>query len=100
MDSMRTILQKEMLDYAGEGLNAYAYLTISADRQVYAVIDVTPKPDGRLVDVSLLVRLRGNCIIIEHDINSDPLVDALLQAGIPRNQIVLAYAGEAAEEAA
>jgi hypothetical protein len=42
----------------------------------------------------------GNRIVIDHDANSDPLVEALLEAGIPRDQIVLAYAGEPAPEAA
>jgi hypothetical protein len=42
----------------------------------------------------LLVRLVHDHIVIERDINSKPLVDALMQAGIPRERIVLAYAGE------
>jgi hypothetical protein len=37
-------------------------------------------------------------IIIERDINNKPLVDALVQNGIPREQIILAYAGEPVEE--
>ena len=37
-------------------------------------------------------------IVIERDVNDKPLVDALLQAGIPRKQIVLAYAGEPVNE--
>ncbi len=37
-------------------------------------------------------------IRIEYDVNGKPLIDALVSAGIPLNQIVLAYAGEIAEE--
>jgi hypothetical protein len=47
----------------------------------------------------LIVRLEGDHIIIERDINDKVLVDALVQAGIPRQQIILAYAGEALKEA-
>jgi hypothetical protein len=32
--------------------------------------------------------------------NNKPLIDALVQAGIPRAQIILAYAGENAPETA
>jgi hypothetical protein len=33
-------------------------------------------------------------VVIERDQNDKLVVDALLQAGVPRSQIVLAYAGE------
>jgi sulfur carrier protein ThiS len=33
-------------------------------------------------------------VIIEYDGTDKPLLDALLQRGIPREQIVLAYQGE------
>jgi hypothetical protein len=56
--------------------------------------------DQRIVDTGLVVRLIGEKVIIERDVNDKPLVDALLQAGIPRGQIVLAYAGESVNEAA
>jgi hypothetical protein len=46
----------------------------------------------------LIVRLEGDTIIIERDINDKALVGALVQAGIPREQIVLAYAGETLKE--
>jgi hypothetical protein len=47
-----------------------------------------------------VVRIIDNHIIIDHDANNKSLVDALEQAGIPREQIVLAYAGEKFKEAA
>lgn len=100
MDTMIEILEREIAAYAGEGLNGSAYFVVSPDRQVYAVNDVFHTPEGRFVDVSLLVRRKGDCIIIEHDISDKMLVDALMQAGIPRDHIVLAYAGEKFEEAA
>jgi hypothetical protein len=39
-------------------------------------------------------------IVIEMDDSNKPLVDALLQAGIPRSKIILAYAGEPVPESA
>jgi len=42
----------------------------------------------------LVARVAGDRIIVERDVNDKPLVDALVQAGVPRRSIVLAYAGE------
>ncbi len=50
--------------------------------------------------MSLLVRMLGETIVIEHDQNDKPLFEALVQAGIPRTQIVMAYAGEPVPESA
>jgi hypothetical protein len=33
-------------------------------------------------------------VITEEDLTDRPLVDALVRAGVPRDKIVLAYAGE------
>jgi hypothetical protein len=51
------------------------------------------------MDVSLVVRILGDQIVIERDLNNKPAVDALVQAGINRKNIILAYAGEAIPEA-
>ena len=42
----------------------------------------------------------GDTIVVECGLNDKPLVDALVQAGVPREQIVLVYAGESIAEAA
>lgn len=100
MDSVTTILHEIMMGYTGEGWNAYAYLTHDPVRQMYMVITVGQQEGRREVDTDLIVRLDGNTIIIERDLNNKPLVDALVAAGIPRQQIILAYAGEPAPEIA
>lgn len=53
-----------------------------------------------IVDTGLVVLIKGDKVIIERDVNDRPLVDVLIAAGIPRDRIVLAYAGESAGEAA
>jgi vancomycin permeability regulator SanA len=45
------------------------------------------------------VRIEGNPVVIEYDANNKPLIEMLISAGIPREQIVLAYAGETLETA-
>ncbi len=47
-----------------------------------------------------VVRVVGDRGIVERDINDKPLVDALVATGVPRGQIVLAYTGESAADAA
>jgi hypothetical protein len=44
--------------------------------------------------VMVLARVVGDKVVIEEDATDKKLIDALLQRGIPRTQIVLAYAGE------
>ncbi len=100
MDTLTETLRQVMIGYSGEALNGYSYLTSSADQQVFTVVSVGQVLGQRIVDTGLVVRIRNKRIIVEYDVNDKPLVDALVSAGVPRNQIVLAYAGEIAEEAA
>jgi hypothetical protein len=55
-------------------------------------------PDKRIVQTGLIARVVGETIVVELDLNNKPLVDALVQQGIPRERIILAYAGEAVPE--
>jgi hypothetical protein len=100
MESLRETLVRVMGGYAVKGFNARGYLTSSADGQILAVVDIAQSSDQHFADAGLIVRHVGGKIIIERDMNDKVLVDALLQAGVPRRQIVLAYAGESADAAA
>jgi hypothetical protein len=62
------------------------------------VFTVGDLPEKRVVDAGLIVRVVDDRIIIERDVNDKPLSDALLQAGVPREQIIMAYVGEPIEE--
>ena len=94
MDKLRDILAKEITAYAGEMLNGYAYLMVSEDRNVFTVVSIAKIKTERVNQLSLLGRVVDNLIVIETDDSNKPLVDSLVQAGVPRDQIVLAYAGE------
>jgi hypothetical protein len=98
VDRLKEILCDTLRGYAGKALNGYSYLTVDDQEQVFAVIDFGWYKDERIADAGLIVRLEGDTIIIERDLNDKVLVDALVQAGIPRQQIVLAYAGETLRE--
>ncbi|NJO07798.1 MAG: XisI protein [Chloroflexaceae bacterium] len=73
-------------------------MTSSADDRKHTIISVGQLPDKRIVDASLIVHVAGDRIVIERDVNDRPLVDALQQAGVERQQIILAYAGEPIDE--
>lgn len=48
----------------------------------------------RSSQIVVLARVVDDLVIIEVDNTNKPLIDALEQRGVPRSQIVLAYAGE------
>lgn len=98
MDSLKDTLLREMTKYEKRGLNSRSYLTMNALEQVFAVTTISLQQGARIPFVSLFARLVGETVIIEIDKNDKTLVDALTQAGVPREQIVLAYAGESVEE--
>jgi hypothetical protein len=98
MDRLRETLIATLDGYTGNAFNGYSYLTSSTDQRHFVVTSVGTVQGKRIVNTGLVVQLSDNMIIIDRDINSKPLVDALIQAGIPREQIILAYAGEPVPE--
>ncbi|MCC7449514.1 MAG: XisI protein [Anaerolineae bacterium] len=91
---LETFRQK-MAEYAKPSLTGEpSYLTQSADGSFFTVVDVSADGGKHCASISLAARVLPDFLIIEHDTNNKPLVDALVQAGIPRKKIILAYAGE------
>ncbi|MBI5669988.1 MAG: XisI protein [Chloroflexi bacterium] len=98
MDNLKDTLRRVMEGYTGKGLNDISYLTWNDEQNVYAVVSVGKWQGKHIADSSLIARLVGDKIVIEQDMNDKILMDALLQDGVPREQIVLAYAGETLPE--
>jgi hypothetical protein len=95
MAALHEIVRATVEGYAVEGANFKSFLTLSTDGSMFTVVDIaTNDLHQRFTATSLIVRLIGELVVIEYDDNDKPLVDALIQAGIPRSQIVLAYKGE------
>ncbi len=94
METLAEITRREVAAYAGRMLNGWSYMTVDEANQVFAVVSVATGKTERWVGADLIARIAGDQVVIEYDSNNKPLVDALVQAGIPRQQIVLAYAGE------
>ncbi|MBV9281417.1 MAG: XisI protein [Chloroflexi bacterium] len=70
------------------------------DRTVMTIILVGDLRGQHFAVTSLVARIADGHIVIEHDINDKPVADALVAAGVPRQQIILAYAGESRSAAA
>lgn len=98
MDSLKDTVYQVVAGYATEGLNGVSYLTRSEDGNVFTVTDFARVRGKHISGVSTMVRLVGDIVIIEQDQNDKTVLDALLQAGVPREQIILAYAGEPVPE--
>jgi hypothetical protein len=98
MDALNKAVYTAMSGYARSGLNSHSYLIHSDDNMILSIVTVPKGKSGAFV--SLLVRIVAETVIIERDQNDKPLVDALVQTGIPRSRIILAYAGEPVPESA
>src|SRR5260221_7369860 len=98
MDTLKEIVDREVRSYVGHGVNGYSYLIANPDQTAWTVVFVLNIDGQRVVRSGLIVRLWKETVLIEQDTNEPPLVDALVQAGIPRSQIILAYAGEPVPE--
>jgi hypothetical protein len=97
MDTLTKTVYDVVMGYARKGLNSQSYFTHNDDNKIFSVVTVTTNNTSF---VSLLVRISNSMVIVEQDRNDKALVDALLQVGIPRESIVLAYKGELAPAAA
>jgi hypothetical protein len=95
---LKKIVIEQMQAYAVQGLNGKSYLTMNAEQDVLMVSSLSIQRQKRVTSVGLWVRLVNDYVVIERDMNTKPLVDALVQAGVPRERIVLAYAGESTGE--
>lgn len=100
MDTLKEIIQREVSAYTGKGLNGYSYMVANPDPLAWTVVSIGYIDGERFASADLIVRIIGNNVVIERDDNDPPLVDALLQAGVARSQIILAYAGEPVPESA
>lgn len=97
---LRDIAEECIRSYAGEGLNGTSWFTKDDSGYVMSVASVFFVREKHEASSAIIARISNEHIIIDEDITDKQLVDMLLQYGIPREQIILAYAGEKIEETA
>ena len=102
MDKITTlddVVQNEVDMYAGHGTGGKLYSVNDHQRQIYSVIVIPDDPKDRPAWVLVMAHIVDNHIVVDEDRTDKPLVEALMiNGGIPREQIVLAYAGETLQE--
>jgi hypothetical protein len=98
MNTLKQTVYEVVAKYAGRALNGRSYLTQSADGDILTVVNISKQAGKHHCGVGVIVRIVGDHIIIERDQSDKLIVDALVQAGVPREQIILAYAGEMVPE--
>jgi hypothetical protein len=86
--------------YAQYGLNSKAYVITNPEQDVLSVVSFGALQGQHFSNVILLARVFPDFVVIERDQTDKPLVQPLVQAGIVRSQIFLAYIGEPLPEAA
>lgn len=99
MDQLSEVVKGQVQWYAGEGLGVELVSLVNDQKHVYAVAVLDTPTHKEPPEFMIMARVKGDRVIVEADTTDRPLVDALMQAGIPREKIVLAYAGETMPEA-
>ncbi|MCC7448792.1 MAG: XisI protein [Anaerolineae bacterium] len=92
---LTAIVRQEVREYVWDQDDSKAYLLENAAHQIYAVL-VIPIDDPQQSLTIIVAQIANNQVIIETDLTDKPLLNALLDAGVPREQIVCAYMGEKA----
>ena len=90
---LTAVVRRVVKDYVWDQDDSKAYLLEDTAHHVLAVL-VVPKDKPQQSLTILTTRIEGDKVIIETDLTDKPLFQALEQAGVPREQIICAYAGE------
>ncbi len=90
------IVCREVDLYAGNTHQATLHAILDNENQKYAVAVVPENSQERPAWISVMARVVGDYVVIDEDTSLDkPLVEALMvNGGIPREKIILAYKGE------
>ena len=92
---LQAITTRVVAGYVARSLNAKLYHIHDEANQIDSVV-VVPNKRKQVPHIMVMTRIENNHVIVEADTTDRPLDEALVAAGIPRSQIVLAYADEAA----
>ena len=96
---LTAIVAREIADNAALGVHgANTYFLRDDHNHVYSFVSV-PHAHPQKALVVLLARISDTQqVIIETDHTDRPLYKALIEAGVPRSQIIRAYAGKSEPE--
>jgi hypothetical protein len=93
--NLEAAARSEVEKYVGLSSQERLFPLFDAQRHTYAVVGVPKWPSDLQTSIVVLARVVDQWIVIEEDTTDKPLYEALMgNAGVPREQIILAYAGE------
>jgi hypothetical protein len=85
--------------YARPTIQGKSYAVSNSEQHIFTVVIVPNYPPKFDSGIIVMARIVGNYVIIDEDTTDRPLWEELVRAGIPREQIILTYAGEKLPEA-
>jgi hypothetical protein len=92
-----SILHENVQWYHADGIGGKSYFTQSPDNHTVAVLIVSDDPKNEILTV-VMAHIENDFVIIDADRTDKPLFQRLVNAGIPRDKIILAYEGESLPE--
>jgi hypothetical protein len=96
LDALSQIVRREVQLYLANSDTSKFYSFLDDAQKLYAVVSVPHLPRPWPSRVVVMAQVVGDKVIIIEDNTDKPLVDALMvNGGVPREKIILAYAGEA-----
>jgi hypothetical protein len=94
MDKLREKVKSTVAWYAGGGPNLRTFVLSDDAKNIFTAVVIDTPIHRRPAAILVMARIEGEHVIIEADTTDRPLEDALVRAGIPREKIILAHAGE------
>ncbi|MBI1278677.1 MAG: hypothetical protein GC179_11175 [Anaerolineaceae bacterium] len=94
LTQLNSVVQHQVEDYSGPSIKARTFAISDVARQIYTVPIVPDFPRKFEANIMVLARVENEKVVIEEDTTDRPLWRELVRAGIPREQIILAYIGE------
>ncbi len=89
---------REIEDNVALGVQeADSYFLRDEAKHAYSFVSV-PRKDPQDALIIMMARIADDKVVIETDHTDKPLYKALIEAGVPRNKIIRAYAGKTEPE--
>lgn len=93
MAALKEIVRNEVIKYAGSGRGVNLRI-LDDERLTYTLTAVDYPRRKETAAIVVLARIVDNCVVIGEDATDKPRVNALIQQGILRENIILAYQRE------
>lgn len=94
MDTLSDKVRETVFRYAASGFSHQAFPVVNEDKHLYAVLAIDTPVRKHPAAIVVSARIQNDLVIIDEDITDRPLIDALIENGIPREKIILAYLGD------